>query len=251
MGMRKFSILWVLIVLVFFSGCVTIYNPATGRNETYFIDEDTEIQLGRNFAGEILKETPQVTDVSVVNKVRSIGYRVSRDSDRPDLEYNFYVLEDKTINAFALPGGYIFVNKGLVDAATEDELAFVIGHEIGHVCARHGLKRLQIGLGYDLLITLALGKSQYADTRAGLNLVYNFVALGFSRQDEYLADSLGVDYAYRAGYNPEGAIGMLQKLKIEAQKKGGETFVYFSSHPPIDERIKKVKEEIIILKNLQ
>ncbi|MCK4810172.1 MAG: M48 family metalloprotease [Candidatus Omnitrophica bacterium] len=227
-------------LFMFIAGCVTIYNPATGRQETYFIDENTEISMGRNLASQILRENKVVRDKRLLFYVRGIGRRLAESSDRK-LDYNFYVLDKKEINAFALPGGYIFVNRGLIDKADRDELAFVLGHEIGHVCARHSVKRLQISLGFDLVLSMALSKPKHEDIRKGIGSVYNIISLGYSRQDEFLADSLGVKYAQRAGFNPWGAVSMLRKLKREGRQQ---PVVFLSSHPPAEERIRRVEEKI-------
>ncbi len=227
-------------------GCITIYNPATCRNEFYFIDENTEIAIGRNLANQILREEKIVRDKKVISYVEEIGKKVARVSHRSNLNYHFYVVDDEEINAFALPGGYVFVNKGLIDKTNRDELAFCIGHEIGHICARHSLKKLQASLGFSLVLSLALGKPEYVDIRKALDIVYKLISLGYSRQDELLADRLGILYAYRAGFNPYAALTLFEKLKKEGETN---TFVFLSSHPPVSVRIDNAKKVIKKLQN--
>lgn len=244
--MNKFILGIVYFGLITMAGCVTIYNPATQREEMYFIDDNTEVALGKNIANDILKETKVIDDKKTTLELQELGIKVSQVSDRTYLKYKFYALADKEMNAFALPGGYVFVNSGLISRASKDELAFVVGHEIGHICARHSVKKLQASLGLSLLMSVALNKPDYQVIRRAVNIVYNLVALGYSRQDEFLADSLGVKYAYLAGYDPQGAISMLDKLEKEA--KTDNSLIFFSSHPSHKDRIKNIQITIDKLK---
>jgi len=241
--MSRFFILFFLFFIS--SGCVTIYNPATEKREIYFIDENMEILIGKNFASQILKEKKVCLDKELNLYVKNIGKKIASVSHRDYLKYHFYILEDKEINAFALPGGFVFVNKGLVDIANKDELAFCLGHEIAHICARHPVKRLQASLGIELLLSIALRNPKYADLRRGLDIIYKIIALGYSRQDEFLADSLGVYYSYKAGFNPYGAITLLKKLKKKEKVK---PLVFLSSHPPLEARIENIEKRIERLK---
>ncbi|HDN86501.1 MAG: hypothetical protein DRP68_00280 [Candidatus Omnitrophota bacterium] len=228
-------------LVVFLYGCVTIYNPATQRREFYFIDENTEILLGKNLASQILNSKKLVKDKNLNRYLQEIGERIAKVCDRSSLNYHFYILDEEEINAFALPGGYVFVNRGLIDRVGRDELAFCLGHEVGHICARHALKRLQASLGMQLILSLALKNPEYINIRKGLEVIYNVISLGYSRQDEFLADYLGVKYAYKAGFSPQGAVILLEKLKREGEVR---PFVFLSSHPPPQARIERIKEEI-------
>ncbi|UCC96120.1 MAG: M48 family metalloprotease, partial [Candidatus Omnitrophota bacterium] len=114
--------------------------------------------------------------------------------------------------------------------ANDDELAFVLGHEVGHVAARHSVKRLQFSMGMGLVVSIALRDPDYELVKSAVNIAYDVVAKGYSRGDEFLADSLGLKYAYRAGYSPQGAIALLQKLKKKNDM--GSFLVFLRSHPP-------------------
>lgn len=223
------------------AGCVTIYNPATKQRETYFITEQTELAMGKNLAEQIARQEPLVRDKRLLSYVREIGGQVARRSDRTNLAYNFNIIDDDNLNAFALPGGYIFVNRGLVARASKDELAFVLGHEIGHVCARHSLKRMQVALGVSLILDLALKDPESAYLRQGVNIVYQAVSSGYSRQDELLADALGVTYAFRSGFDPRAGLTMIEKLKNEHSQT---PIVFFSSHPTPDTRLNNIRAVI-------
>jgi predicted Zn-dependent protease len=179
--------------------------------------------------------------------LQDIGYRVSTFSDRQDLIYYFRIVDDPDFNAFAIPGGFIYVNSGLIDNATDDELAGVLGHEIGHLAARHSVKRLQVNLGYQIVMGIAMGVSGQEAIGRATDIVFNVASLGYSRRDEFLADKLAVKYARNAGFNPYGMITFFEKLRQEAKNKGeGFRLVFLSSHPPLEERIKNVEKEIAL-----
>lgn len=233
--------LFSIFVFCFLNGCVTIDNRATGRKETLLIDTASEVSLGKDLDVQVQKKLKLYPQQDLQARLNFIGNRIAGVSDREDLVYRFRIIDDQTLNAFALPGGFVYVHKGVMDVASDDELAGVLGHEIGHVAARHSVKRLQANLGYQLLIGIALGVTGKQYVGDALGVVFDSVNLGYSRKDEYLADRLSVRYAKRAGFNPLGMVSFLEKLEKKAR---GFKLVFFSSHPPIKERIKKVKEEI-------
>jgi predicted Zn-dependent protease len=238
---KIFATFLSFLVFFFLSGCVTIDNPATGRKETLIIDTAREVSLGKDLDVGVRQKFKLYPDEIMQARLNFIGNRIARVSDRQDLAYQFRIIDDQSLNAFALPGGFIYVHKGVMQRASDDELAGVLGHEIGHVAARHSVKRLQANLGYQLLIGIAQGVTGKQYVGDALGVVFDTVNLGYSRQDEYLADRLAVRYATRAGFNPLGMVSFLEKLEKEA---GGFKLVFLSSHPPIKERIKNVREEI-------
>ena len=243
--MRLKKIFSVLFLAFLLSGCATTYNPATQRNETILIDTQSEVSLGRDMDRQIQGKLKILQDPKRQNRLDNIGIKVSGFSDRKDLAYYFRVIDNKEFNAFAIPGGFIYVNAGLMDAATDDELACVLAHEIGHVAARHSVKHLQANLGYQLIMGIALGLSGQQAMGEAMDIVFNLASLGYSRKDETLADKLAVKYARYAGFDPYGMITFFKKLQKEADKKGGNLRIeIFSSHPNIEERIKNVEREI-------
>lgn len=234
--------------LFLLSGCVTIYNPATQRRETLLINTQNEVALGRDMDKQVKKKYKILLDTQKRSRLYEIGLKVAAVSDRQDLLYYFRIINDKDFNAFALPGGYIYVNSGLMDAATDDELACVLAHEIGHVAARHSVKHLQANLGYQLIMSIALGISKQQAIGDAMDIVYNLASQGYSRKDETFADKLAVKYAKKAGFNPYAMITFFKKLQKEAEKKGGTLRIeIFSSHPNINERIKNAEKEIAAL----
>lgn len=237
----------ILISGVFFlSACSSIYNSATGRQEVYFIDTQTEVNLGKDMAKELSSQMQLVSDPKMQERLDRIGAKIAASSDRQDLKYYFNIVKDKEFNAFAIPGGNVYVNSGLIESANDDELAAVIAHEVGHIAARHSVKRLQVVLGYQLIASIALGASNQGQLVEAVDVVFNVVSLGYSRKDEYLADRLGIKYSKAAGFNPQGMVTFFQKLKTQS-KDNGLVLVFLSSHPPIEERIKQAEKEIASL----
>lgn len=244
---KIFFISLVFILIASINGCATFYNPATGRNELIFISEEQEVEIGKGVANEVEKKYKLLDDQVKQDYLQGIGSRIAAVCDRPNLDYYFKIIDDETINAFAAPGGFIYMHKGLMDKLDEDEIAFVLGHEISHITARHSVKRIQANLGYQLILALAFigaGKGNENTVQAVAdisNTVFNLVVLGYSREDEYFADMLGVEYSKKAGFNPNGAVGALEKLRNDKQT----WHIYvLSTHPPLDERINRVKEHI-------
>jgi predicted Zn-dependent protease len=226
-------------------GCVTIYNPATERKETYFIDTKQEIALGRDMDAELHKKLTLVKDPLMQRRLDSIGQRVATYSDRLDLMYTFAIVKDKELNAFAIPGGFIYVNSGLMDQANDDELAGVLAHEIAHIAARHSVKKLQSVLGYQIIMGIILGTAGSSSVNQAIDVVFSLVSLGYSRQDETLADKLAVRYTRRANFDPRGIISFFRKLQADSQRSGRPAQNEFlSSHPDIENRIRFVEEQL-------
>lgn len=233
------------VLVSFIGGCVTIYNPATQRNETLLIDTASEVSLGKDLDTQVSKKYSILRDPMMQTRLDAIGSRAAAVSDRQDLTYHFKIIKDEQLNAFAIPGGFIYVNSGLMNVANDDELAFVVGHEIGHVAARHSVKRMQAGLGYQIIMSIALGVSRKTSMANAMNIVYDLVNKGYSRQDELLADKLAVRYMRRSGFNPHAAVTFFEKLKKESNSRGAHyNPVFLSSHPAIEERIRNIYYEI-------
>jgi predicted Zn-dependent protease len=230
------------------NGCVSIYNPATQRKESLLIDTESEVELGVKMDAQIERKLKILPDIQTQYRLNDIGSKVAGFSDRQDLAYHFKIVKDKELNAFAIPGGFIYVNSGLMNVATDDELACVLAHEIGHIAARHSAKRLQTVMGYQIIMGIVLGVTGKQNIAQATDVVFELVNLGYSRKDEFLADRLAVRYAKRAGFNPYGMITFFEKLKNEAEKKGANfNLVFLSSHPPLEKRIKNIENEIALL----
>jgi predicted Zn-dependent protease len=239
--MLRFIILLLGISLALL-GCATTYNPATEQQEFIFITTATEVSLGKALFTKISDQYKISKDPGKIDRVRKIGEKIAKVSDRKDLVHHFNVIEDKGLNAFTTPGGYVYVNSGVIEDTSDDELACVIGHEVGHVAARHVAKKLQAQIGYDILMNIAVRNASLGDFQKAVSISYDLISLGYSREDELLSDRLGVKYAYKSGYDPYAMIQFLKRL--EDAKKQGLGLVFLRSHPYASERINVLKTEI-------
>ncbi|MGB4520982.1 MAG: M48 family metalloprotease, partial [Candidatus Omnitrophota bacterium] len=165
--------------------------------------------------------------------------------DRKDIIYHFRVLDENEVNAVSAPGGYIYIFKGLIEKVdNDDQLAGVIAHEVGHIVARHSIKKLQASQGYSLLRILLAVSSASGDVGNAADLAFMNLMTGYGREDELLADQLSARYGKLAGYNPEGMIKFLEKLQEINKRKPAGPYNYFKTHPYIPDRIRVVKEEL-------
>jgi len=237
---------WKLLALVLFTiaplmGCTT--NPATGRSQLLALSWEDEIEMGDQAAPEFLDQSGgQVGDALILEYISDLGHRLAAQSENPELEWEFFVLDSAVINAFALPGGKVFVSRGLLEKMTnEAQLAGVLGHEIGHVTARHGNERMTKAIGVQVLVAgVAIGGSasgsewgQYLGlgTAAGGQLYL----LKYSRSNESESDALGVRYMTNLGYNPVGQIQVMAILREAGGGGGGPEWL--ATHPAPDTRI--------------
>ena len=240
--MTKSFLILIITLSLSLSGCATTYNPATEQKEFIFVTTPMELSIGNSVASQIAREFKISKNIEQKDRLKKIGEAIAAVSDRKDLKYKFEVIEDKSLNAFTTPGGYIYVHSGLIEEATDDELACVVGHEVGHVAARHIAKKLQAQLGYDILMNIAASRSGVSELRKAASVTFNLVMLGYSRKDEMLGDRLGAKYAYKAGYDPYAMITFLKKLQKKDGKELG--FVFLRSHPYASQRIKMLEQQI-------
>ena len=232
-------------------GCTTIYNPATQRQETV-LSTSVESVLGTIARAQMGLGSLKVgrVDPDQFERVQRIGQRIARVSDRQDLIYQFGVIRGKELNAFTLPGGTLYVYTGILEMADDDELAAVLGHEMGHAAARHVAKHLQADLGFTLLLEAASAAGASPESGKLVHSLYDLFSRGFSRQDELEADRLSLRYTSRAGFNPEGLIRFFEKMRKEhpegPMEKG---MVWQSTHPLTSDRIEQAKKEMARLQS--
>jgi predicted Zn-dependent protease len=201
-----------------------------------------EIQLGQNYAAQINRQLPLITDPEVTRYISVLGDSLASVADDRNLDWHFYVVDSPEINAFAVPGGFIYVNRGLIEkSATLSELAGVIGHEIGHVTNRHSMKQMRKGTVANIGITAGCILMPSACQTPGADVLINaggaLAFSKFSRDDERQADETGIAVTVRAGIDPRGIPAMFRTLDAERKSKPGALTGFFSSHPMPAERV--------------
>jgi predicted Zn-dependent protease len=226
-------------------------NPATGGADVVTMSEKKEIEIGREMHPKVLQQYGRYDDERLQAYVNQVGQQIAAKSHRPDLTYTFTVLDSEETNAFALPGGYIYITRGIMSYLNDEaELAAVLGHEIGHVTARHAVRQqtgaTAAGVGATLIAILT-GSGSLANIA---NVAGTALVLGYGRDMELEADALGAEYLGRLGYDPESMIDVVRLLKNQelfeiqrAKEEGREPRVYhgvFSTHPDNDQRLKEV-----------
>lgn len=233
-----------MVISIFLNGCTHEYNLATGQEESLIYGNEKEINLGNAIAAEIAKEMKFVNDLDQNARVQGIFERLTAVCDRKDLVYTVNIIDDETVNAFSIPGGYVYIYKGLLEKLkTDDEIAGVLGHEIGHITAKHALKRIQNSYSALLLQIAAIGSGS-GNLAAGMNTILSSLFFAYSREDEFQSDELGVKYATKAGFDPKKMISVLQVLQKEEEKSPLNPPGYLRTHPYPNERIAIVNKTI-------
>lgn len=242
----KTNIVALALLALTASSCST--NPATGKKQIAFIGEGQEIAMGREADQQIVQSLGLYEDQEVQAYVSRLGKELAAASERPDLPWTFRVVDDPVVNAFALPGGFIYVTRGLMTHLTsEAELVSVLGHEIGHVTGRHSVEQMskaqlaQIGLIAGMVLSPELGQ-QFGDlAQTGLGLLF----LKYGRDDEREADDLGLRYMAREQYDPREMVGVFEVLKRVSEAEGnGRIPGWMSTHPTPENRIGRISEQV-------
>ena len=239
---KNLSIVSAAVVVGIAFGCAT--NPVTGKRELSFISEAQEIQMGREAAQGALKQVGEVAKPNAQALVRTMGTQIAAKSERPNLPWEFHLLDDAAVNAFAIPGGFIFVTRGLMTHLnSEAELAQVIGHEIGHVTAKHSVNAMskqmaaQIGLVAGSILSDRV--AQLGDfLGAGAGLLF----LKFGRDDEIEADALGFRYALEQRYDPREAEKVFRTLARLKGEQGARVPEWASTHPDPGNRVQTAQK---------
>jgi predicted Zn-dependent protease len=237
------GIAWLL------SACAT--NPVTGGSDFVLMSEDQEVGLGQKYNVEILKEMPAYNDPVLEELVQRVGKKLASHSHRPGLDYHFTITDSPQVNAFALPGGYIYITRGMLAYLnSEAELAAVLGHEIGHVTARHSVRQQSTTAVTGILGAVLAASTGIQGADSLTNLAGTAIVRGYGREHELEADRLGAEYLARSGYDPEAMLQVVSILKNQeafetaiAKKEGRQANVYhglFSTHPDNDARFREV-----------
>lgn len=229
-------VLLLASALLLSTGCLT----TEGGKQFNIISTQQEMELGRKMAEQLEREEKLLDDKVIQEYVSEIGRRLARHSPRTDVPYQFKVIdEDETINAFAMPGGYMYVYTGLLRMCdNEAQLASVMGHEIAHVASYHYGERATRIIGYQLIANIISGGSSATSAQLAAKYLPVFTELTFSRAQEREADRMGMDFLFRAGYKPESMVDFMGKL-LEHERESGapRRLAFMSSHPATANRV--------------
>ena len=234
--------LWITLILMTGNGVLGCAGTISDIN---IFSDAQEVQLGKQFSRQIEQDLKIYSDPTVTAYIDQLGQHLANHSQRQNITYHFKVVDTEVVNAFAIPGGYLYVNIGLIRAAeNESELAGVIGHEIGHVVGKHGVKQMTRQLGLAAMAQLALGENQSKLKQMVAGLAANGVLMKYGRDAEREADIYAVQEMYDAGIDPEGMATFFEKLLKLQKGKPSKLEQIFSTHPPTAERIATVRARI-------
>ena len=212
------------------------------------ISTQQEVQMGTEYAQQINAQLPIVKDPEVVRYINVLGDSIARLADDRNLDWRFFVVNASEVNAFAVPGGYIYVNRGLIERAQRmDQLAGVLGHEIGHVIRRHSVQQMEKAQGANIGVTLACVLTNVCNnqaTQAAINVGGSALFAKFSRDDEAEADAEGVKNVVRAGIDPRGIPEMFRILLDERERSPSSVSSWFATHPLEEDRIQATQAQI-------
>jgi predicted Zn-dependent protease len=212
------------------------------------ISTQQEVQMGQQYSSQLNSTLPVVSDAAIEQYINQLGDSIAHLTGRGDLDWHFFVVNTDVVNAFALPGGYVYVNRGVIERAEKlDELAGVMGHEIGHVVKRHSVKQMQQQQGANIGVALTCVLTKVCDSQASQAAIQvggAAVFASFSRQDEKEADEEGFKNVIRAGISPNGLVSFFQKLMAEEKGGGSPVDAWFSDHPLTQDRIADIQRLI-------
>jgi predicted Zn-dependent protease len=245
--MKKYSIYILWFLVMFIASCAV--NPVTGKKELSLYSEQDEIAIGKQVDEQIRGQYGFYNDPALNDYVKRVGASLTPHTHRAHLEYHFAVLDSPVVNAFAVPGGYVYVTRGILALMkSEAELAVVLSHELGHVNARHSIKRMseQTLFGLGLAVGASLNKT-VSDIAGLAGVGMQLLFLKYSRDDERQADQLGIEYSRKGGYNPGEMIGFFASLQKMGDLSGKNSIPGFlSTHPLTSERIQNTEDMLLV-----
>ena len=240
MSIIKRLCLFLIILSFIAAGCAT--NPVTQKREIMLFSDQDEIKMGKEGNDAVLMQFGRYDDSPLQGYIDQTGQNIARVNHRKELPYHYMVVDAAVLNAFALPGGYIYINRGLLAYLNnEAQLASVLGHETGHVAARHGIKKYQKAIGAQLVLAGVSLATESQGLALGTNLLLNAILQGYSRKDERQADELGAEYMYRAGYDPKEMPEFFKILNQMEKRSPNLIEQLFASHPPTPDRVERTE----------
>jgi predicted Zn-dependent protease len=234
----KSRCLFLAITVTLILGC------GSGSPHFNLISIEDEWQLGAQMARDISQQLQLVNDPEALAYVRDIGQRMVAQSNMSTLPWEFHIVRDDQVNAFSIPGGHIYINTGLIKAAhSASELAGVMAHEFSHGVARHATQQISAQYGINVVANAALGKNASAYQQLLAQVISGGAMARYSREQEKQADDMGVDFMFKAGYDPNGMANMFRTLLAEEKARPNAVSKFFASHPLTEDRIKAVEEK--------
>jgi predicted Zn-dependent protease len=241
MNKRSTTLAVALVTILLAAGCGT----AGGGSDFNLISIEEEWQLGAQLSQDIARQVRLSNDPTLNNYVSQMGQRIVQQTPAPfnQLPWQFHVVEDPSINAFAIPGGHVYVHTGLIaNADNAAELAGVMAHEISHVTARHSTEQISRQYGLSVLAGVALGQNPGALAQIAAQILAGGALARFSREAEREADELGIQAMAKAGYNPIGMATMFEELLENRKGSPGRVEQFFSTHPLTEERVREARK---------
>ncbi len=238
--LRKKLTVLILSVWALAAGCTT--NPVTGENQLMLVDEAWELQVGRQYSPEVQKQLGgRIANWQLQNYVTSVGQKIAVVSHLPELEFHYVAVNDESVNAMALPGGYVFITRGMLEQlASEAQLAGVLAHETAHVTARHAAAAVSSQMGMDLALSAA-GQKASSGTMEIARMGAGLIGLSYNRTQETQADTIGLEYLVKAGYSP---YAMVETIEILQRQNEVRPIELFSSHPNPANRKADIEEHM-------
>jgi len=237
------KLLWLILLLPFsfWSGCAE--NPITGQQELMLIPEQQDVALGRKYAPEVEKQMGgRIPDQGLQDYIDRVGQKIIRANYTRNFEYHFVALNHNSVNALALPGGYVYITKGMLEKlTTEAQLAAILSHEVVHIVARDVSAAISRDIGIEIALSAATSKKTSGGILMATDITHQIVGLKFSRRDEKDADLGGLDYMVQAGYNPNAMAEVMQMLQNQQTTRPIE---FFSTHPNPENRVGYITERI-------
>lgn len=229
------------LVIAVLTGCAV--NPITGDEELMFFGPEKDLELGRKYAPYVEEELGgRIPDENLQRYVNQVGQKIARVCHRPDLSYYFVAVDAEMANAIAVPGGYVYITRGLLkELKSEAQLAAVLGHEVGHVVARDSMAAISRQIGMTALIAAAQVSDVPSQVSRATAFISGCLALQYSREDERDADFTGLSYMTQAGYDPNG---MVETMRILEELQTVRPIEFFSTHPNPENRIVYLTERI-------
>ena len=231
------------LMLTFHTGCSSPLVKALS-DVNIFTDAE-ELQFGKAYVAQHETEVKLYTDPVVTNYINALGQSLVRHSKRNNIRYTFKIVDKKGVNAYAVPGGFIYIHLDLIrKAETESELAFVLGHEIGHIVGQHSMKQLTKVYGIEIIKQIILDENSGEAKKLITEIIAAGLLFRYSRDNERESDFYGVENVYDAGISPEGAIGFFETLQNLQKREPSTLENLISTHPVHSERIKNVRSHI-------